>query len=765
MSPGDVHPGLGVLGPVTAWDADGNTIALKGPRHRSVLARLIVARGRVVPVAHLVDDLWDDPPADPVGALRTFVAALRRALEPDRSPRTPARLLVTEGPGYALRVPTDAVDAWWFERAVADAAKLPPEEATVRLDEALGRWRGPAYAEFAEQPWARADSRRLTELRLHAVELRAEALMSLGEADRAAADLRAHGAEHPWRENAWRLLALALYRTGRQADALEVLRGARTLLADQLGIDPGPGLRALEEDILQQAEHLGRGNRLAWGGRPGEVGGRARGGQSGQADGRARGGRPGQVGGRARGDHLAGDGASGQAGRLTQADHGARTAAPTQADHSARTVDPAQPDRHPPADRTARPGEAPVPANPAGRVWEQVAAAYDRTVAPDARARLESTTGLLRNLAVTGGSGLLAAREHRVAAVAAAEELGDPELTARVIGAYDVPALWTRLDDPEQAAQVVAAAERTLTALSSTAHGHAATPAAHEADQARLLATIALESRGTRLARGPQAARRAEEIARRLDDPALLAFALNAGFMQAFDRTGLAPRRDGIGAELVALSARHGLSTFETLGHLVRLQARSALGDFTTADHHAVAADALAVRHERPLVGVFTRWYAALRLDTTGRAPATEVEAAYRDAAALLGGAGMPGLAHGLLPLALLCVRLRRTLPLDFDDHTDWGPYAPWARPLLLLDRGRRSEAAEALHATPEPPRDLLQEALWCLTAQAAVALGDRRTTARAHAALSPAANELAGAGSGLLTLGPVAGYLELCSG
>ncbi|MGI5405785.1 BTAD domain-containing putative transcriptional regulator [Streptomyces chartreusis] len=767
MSPADEHPGLGVLGPVTAWDRDGNTIALKGPRHRSVLARLIVARGRVVPVAHLVDDLWDDPPADPVGALRTFVAALRRALEPDRSPRAPARLLVTEGPGYALRVPTDAVDAWWFERAVADAGKLPPEEATVRLDESLGRWRGPAYAEFAEQPWARADSRRLTELRLHAVELRAEALMSLGEADRAAADLRAHGAEHPWRENAWRLLALALYRTGRQADALEVLRGARTLLADQLGIDPGPGLRALEEDILQQAEHLGRGDRPAWAGRQGQAGRRARGG------------------------HLAGDGASGQADRLSQAedsarsvaatpaDESARPAASTQADdnarpaastqaHSARTAHPAQPDRNPPTDRTARPGEAPAPANPAGRVWEQVAAAYDRTVAPDARARLESTTGLLRNLAVTGGSGLLAAREHRLAAVAAAEELGDPELTARVIGAYDVPAIWTRLDDPEQAAQVVAAAERTLTALtalSSTAHGHAATPAAHEADKARLLATIALESRGTRLARGPQAARRAEEIARRLDDPALLAFALNAGFMQAFDRTGLAPRRDGIGAELVALSARHGLSTFETLGHLVRLQARSALGDFTTADHHAVAADALAVRHERPLVGVFTRWYAALRLDTTGRAPATDVEAAYRVAAALLGGAGMPGLAHGLLPLALLCLRLRRTLPLDFDDHTDWGPYAPWARPLLLLDRGRRSEAAEALHATPEPPRDLLQEALWCLTAQAAVALGDRRTMARAHAALTPAANELAGAGSGLLTLGPVAGYLELCSG
>ncbi|MGC9539722.1 BTAD domain-containing putative transcriptional regulator [Streptomyces sp. UG1] len=644
-------PAFGVLGPVTAWDEGGNAIALKGPRHRSVLARLIVARGRVVPVARLVDDLWTDPPADAVGAVRTFVAALRRALEPDRPPRAPALLLVTEGPGYALRTAPDAVDARRFEQTVADAATLPPKEAAVRLEEALGLWRGPAYAEFAEQPWARAESRRLAELRLHAVELRAEALVDLGPADRVAADLRAHAAEHPWRENAWRLLALALYRTGRQADALDVLRRARALLADDLGIDPGPALRALESDILRQSDCLGR-----------------------------------------------------------------------------------------------------TPDHPAGRVWEQVAAAYDRTVAPGARARLESTVGLLRNLALTGGSGLPAAREHRVAAVAAAEELGDAELTARVIGAYDVPAIWTRLDDPEQAAQVVAAAERTLAALPG--EGRAA-------DRARLLATIGLESRGTRSARAPQAARQAEEIARRLDDPALLAFALNASFMQCFDRTGLAPRRDGIGAELIALAARHGLSTYEILGHLVRLQARSALGDFTTADHHAAAADALAARHERPLVGVFTGWYAALRLDATGQAPMAEVAAAYRDAAALLDDAGMPGLAHGLPPLALLCLRLRHTLPLRFDEHTDWGPYGPWARPLLLLDHGRRTEARAALHATPEPPRDLLQEALWCLTARAALALGDRRTMARARAALTPAANELAGAGSGLLTLGPVSAYLD----
>nr|WP_200827562.1 BTAD domain-containing putative transcriptional regulator [Thermomonospora echinospora] len=627
-------------------------IALKGPRHRAVLARLIVARRRVVPVARLVEDLWPDPPPDAVGAVRTFVAALRRALEPQRPPRAPARLLVTEGPGYALRAERDAVDAWRFERAVAAAATLPPAEALARLEEALGWWRGPAYAEFADEDWARAERSRLTELRLHAVERRAEVRLAVGLAAEAVPDLDAHVAEHPWREDAWRLLALALYRTGRQGDALAVLRRARTLLAEQLGVDPGPRLRRLQADILDHARHL--------------------------------------------------DPACGPAG--------------------------------------------------ADRVWAQAAAAYDRTVASGARARLESTVGLLRNLAVTGGGGLEAARRHRVAAVTAAEELGDAELTARVIGAYDVPAIWTRVDDRRQAAQVLAAAERTLAALP---------PGGHEAARARLLATIALESRGTRSARGPQAARQAERLARGLDDPALLAFALNGVFMQTFQRAGLAPCRDEIGAELVALSTRHGLITYEVLGHLVRLQARSALADFPGADRHAAAADRLAERNELPLVEVFTRWYRALRLAAAGQAAVAEVEAAYRDAAARLEGAGMPGLEHGLLPLALLCLRVQRAQPVQVDGGTDWGPFEPWARPVVLLARGRRGEAAAALREVPDPPRDLLLEALWCLTAQAAIALGDRETMERARTELTPAAAELAGAGSGLLTVGPVSRHLD----
>src|SRR6478609_766106 len=116
---------VGVLGPVVAWGEDGAELALRGPRHRELLARLVAARGRVVGVTALVDDLWEDPPDGAVAAVRTFVAALRRALEPDRPPRAAPRVLVTQGPGYALRLPDDAVDARAAGRLVSDAAAAP----------------------------------------------------------------------------------------------------------------------------------------------------------------------------------------------------------------------------------------------------------------------------------------------------------------------------------------------------------------------------------------------------------------------------------------------------------------------------------------------------------------------------------------------------------------------------------------------------------------------------------------------------------------
>ncbi|WP_406050529.1 BTAD domain-containing putative transcriptional regulator [Kribbella sp. NBC_00889] len=618
---------FGVLGPVVAWDDSGRPVGLKGPRHRAVLARLIVARGRVVPATVLVDDLWVDPPEGALSAVRTFVAALRRALEPERAPRSPARLLVTDGPGYALR--TDAVDAWRFEAAVG--AALPAGELVPELTKALELWRGPAYAEFADEGWAQGERSRLTELRLRAVERLGEARLALGLAAEAVPELDAHVTEHPWREDAWRLLALALYRTGRQGDALAVLRRARAMLVGQLGVDPGRALGGLETDILNQAAHL-----------------------------------------------------------------------------------------------------EPVAA---GHVWADAAAAYDRAVG-GTRARLESTVGLLRNLAVTGGGGLEAARRHRLAAVAAAEELGDADLTARVIGAYDVPAIWTRSDDESHAAAIVAAAERVLPTQE------------HPGVRARLLTTIALESRGSLDPRVREAALEAESIARGLDDPVLLAFALNGVVLQTCYRAGLSRDRDAIGAELVELSRRHGLFTYEVLGHLIRLQSSCAVADYAAADHHAEAADELAARHELPLVAVFTRWYSALREDTPD---------AYREASALLDNASMPGLQSGLLPLALACYTIRHDQPVL---EADYGPHRPWVRPLVLLSQNRPAEAAEALDHIPDPPPGLLLEAHWGLIAAAAKILNHQQPLARARAALAPAATEQAGAGSGLLTLGPVASYL-----
>jgi hypothetical protein len=195
------------------------------------------------------------------------------------------------------------------------------------------------------------------------------------------------------------------------------------------------------------------------------------------------------------------------------------------------------------------------------------------------------------------------------------------------------------------------------------------------------------------------------------------------------------------------------------LGHLIRLQSHCARSDFAGADRHASAADALSERHELPLVPVFTTWYRALRTAATQPLPAAE--SAYRDAAGTLAGAGMPGLARGMLPLALLCLYVHHGEPVALDPHCDWGPYELWVRPLLLVREGREEEAVRALRRAPPPPRDLLFEALWCLLAQAALRLGDRTVMRRAHTALEPASGELAGAGSGLLNLGPVSACLD----
>ncbi|MFI1914205.1 BTAD domain-containing putative transcriptional regulator [Nocardia sp. NPDC020380] len=1181
---------FGVLGPLRAEDERG-PLALKGPRHRAVLARLLIARGRVVPTTQLIDDLWDEPPADPTGTLQTFVSALRRIIEPGRAPRQPAQILITAAPGYALRIDPAKVDAGRFEALVRQADSLrtaaisgrpadpssavawpagpeqasrtrtahptPPEllrAAVAEIDTALELWQGPAYAEFADRPWARAEITRLGELRLTAMEQRAGTLLDLGRDAEVITTLDAVVHDHPLRETAWHTLVLALYRSGRQADALAALRTLRRTLRDELGVDPGIEMRDLESAILTQAPHLtspavrsatlipgaaappapaeprgapaphaeaptrevgstepnsptaaeprdGRlpdtpprssdpgdtgasepapaaveplefdrretgsamaedattGASLVMSERRGPDGSAARGFGTGAEI------FVGRVGEISRLDQLAAEvaasgrvrvvlvsGAEGAgksalarvfsdrlaargwvsawgaspeeagtpgnwpwqrmvadlvaAGRPEPARSGAEEADPVAARFAARQrnldylgaasaggpvvlvfddlhraraealellvavassatvgrvlavgtyrttevgpeltaalgrvarVEPeriqlgglsagetgelvgevvgtaidagvvrrihergsgnpfftrelarllrdegnnalavvpagvrdvvrhrltrlAEPHRtvlqqaavvgaevdpdlvvlltgdeelvlaaldaalhagflseHAHAGgatvRTGglvfahdvvrevvygevssvrraawharvgelmeeRGGDAAVLAHHFGRAgtaataepaaryaraaalqaevvfapheavrwWEQAVAGFARI--GDVRAGLEASMGLGRALAVTGE--LERARRLRGEAIQVAEGLGDSALTGQVIVAFDVPAVWTENDDPVLAGEIVDAAYRVLGEL----------PPAEVELRCRLLATIALELRGDYGGRGPGAAMEAESLARQSGRPELLALALNARYMQTFYRAGLAGERDRIGAELIALSREAELVTFEVLGHLIRIQGLSATADFGEADKHAAAADALADRYELPLVGVFTRWYRALRQSLT--APYAESEAAYRVAAASFPLAAMPGLGHGLLPLALSCLRLRHNLPIAPDPGIDWGPHEPWVRPLLLLAEDRRPDARKALRALPDPPPDLLLELRLCLLARAALELDERDLIARLHDELLPAAGELAGAATGMLTLEPIADYL-----
>ncbi|WP_170127170.1 AfsR/SARP family transcriptional regulator [Kineococcus rhizosphaerae] len=232
-----------MLGPVRA-EVDGRGVDLGGPVRRSVLTRLVAAHGQVVSTDRLLEDLWPAVPSPTaLAALQVHVSHLRRALEPDRPPRARAEVLVSAAPGYALRLPRANVDAWRFEDAVA---------AGTDLEHALADGAGPPYAEVSDTAWAAPEAARLTELRLGAVETLAAERLGAGDPAAVVALLDRHAAEHPTREEAVRLLALGLYRCGRQADALAVLRRTRRHLADEFGVDPGPVLRSVEQAVLQQ---------------------------------------------------------------------------------------------------------------------------------------------------------------------------------------------------------------------------------------------------------------------------------------------------------------------------------------------------------------------------------------------------------------------------------------------------------------------------------------------------------------------------------
>jgi DNA-binding SARP family transcriptional activator len=246
-----------VLGPLEVT-VDGVPASVGGPRQRCVLARLIAGHGQVVSADRLIEDLYaDEAPARALAAVQSYVSHLRRALEPARAAWDRAGVLAASPPGYALRLGHEMVDAWAFENEVHQAAGLDdPAAVHSRLSPALASWRGPAFQEFSGLPWADLEASRLDELRLAATEMCADSALRLGRAAQLVADLDQLTAEHPLREEGWRLLALALYQSGRQGDALAALRRARARLAEELGVDPGPALRELESGILAQAAHL-----------------------------------------------------------------------------------------------------------------------------------------------------------------------------------------------------------------------------------------------------------------------------------------------------------------------------------------------------------------------------------------------------------------------------------------------------------------------------------------------------------------------------
>jgi DNA-binding SARP family transcriptional activator len=228
-----------LLGPLEV-DVSGRRLELRRQKQRALLALLALRAGEVVSTDRLVEDLWGEtPPKAAVGSLQNLVSELRKALGPD--------VLVTRAPGYVLEVDRVLVDAHRFERLARDAATLR---------DALGLWRGPALADLAFEPFAQPEIARLEELRAAAKEDLFDAEIELGRHGAIVAELEAFVAEHPLRERPRAQLMLALYRSGRQADALEAYRSARETLVEELGIDPSPELQRLEQAILRHDPSL-----------------------------------------------------------------------------------------------------------------------------------------------------------------------------------------------------------------------------------------------------------------------------------------------------------------------------------------------------------------------------------------------------------------------------------------------------------------------------------------------------------------------------
>ena len=224
------------------------------PRQQAVLGILAMRANRVISRGELVDAVWgQDPPASAEGGVYTYVAGLRRIIEPNRSLRGPGRVLVSSGAGYVLHLVPGQPDAVAFEQHLGRARQLrkggDPGGAVAALNSAMALWRGIAFA-GVPGPFAETERARLSELRSAAGEERADVLLALGRHQEVVPDLTAMVADHPIRERMRGLLMIALYRGGRHAEALRVFAEGRRVLAEELGIDPGSELSRIHQQIL-----------------------------------------------------------------------------------------------------------------------------------------------------------------------------------------------------------------------------------------------------------------------------------------------------------------------------------------------------------------------------------------------------------------------------------------------------------------------------------------------------------------------------------
>ena len=231
-----------ILGPLEVVDRD-RPIRLGHGNERVLLALLLLRANEIVGTDSLIEELWrGDPPATASKALQVYVSRLRKRLG--------SEVLLTRPPGYAVVVGPDELDVSRFERLVEEARRADPAEAASKLRDALSLWRGPPLADLADEPFAQAEIVRLEELRLSAVEDRIDADLALGRHAEVVAELESLVARNPYRERQRRQLMLALYRSGRQADALASYRDARRVLANELGLEPSDELKELERQIL-----------------------------------------------------------------------------------------------------------------------------------------------------------------------------------------------------------------------------------------------------------------------------------------------------------------------------------------------------------------------------------------------------------------------------------------------------------------------------------------------------------------------------------